>query len=127
MMLVRKDRNGHAISSRVAARWMVLSANTFSVTTITSTWNFETIRSGPANCISTGCGWGVFSDSFEDVESQHVEDAEPEVDEGGFGGSILLIANVDIMLWHGGYTHSRSLYTSLCRSSVVGPRVASGS
>ena len=71
-ILVRKDKNGHAINSRVAARWRLLSENTFSVTTMVSTWNFETMRSGPANCILSGFGVLVFSRDVEDAESQQV-------------------------------------------------------
>lgn len=87
--LVRKDSNGHAINSRAAARWRVLSVNTFSVTTMTSTWNFETIMSGPASCMATGSSERASSDDVGDVIPQHGKDADGKEDENRFGGSIL--------------------------------------
>ena len=87
--LVRKDKSGHAINSRVAARWSVLSVNTFSVTTMISTWNFETMMSGPASCMVTGFRERVSSDDVEDAIPQHAKEADRKEDENCFGGSIL--------------------------------------
>ena len=91
--LVRKDRKGHAINSRVAARWRVFSVNVFAVTTMISTWKFETMISGPANCMVPISGALVFSGDEESARSQHVEDSDPEKDDDCFGGSIMQIAN----------------------------------
>ena len=98
MGFVRKDRKGHAINSRLAARWSVLSENMFSVTTMTSTWNFATMTSGPANCIATISGAFLFSSDAESVRSEHVEDADPENEDDCVGGSILKIANAAALL-----------------------------
>lgn len=49
MVSVRKESNGQACSSRVAARLRSASVNTFVDTVMASTWNIETMRSGPEN------------------------------------------------------------------------------
>lgn len=90
---------------------------------MTSTWNFETVMSGPANCIVTVSGALVFSGGVEDVRSQHVEDSDPEKDDNCFGGTILQSANAAAQLRCCETMIDFTLvllYASLCHLSVPG-------